>query len=97
MTTTFNADTFLAALEAPTLTLNGTTYTAKALSFRQAVRFQHTLSKTDLADPDALEAFVHEFCKATNLPADEILDLPPQVFNEVLTSFFTSLLGVTNE
>ena len=94
---TFDADAYLAALESPTLKLGGVTYTTKPLSFRQAIRFQHTLSTANLQDPDTLETFVKEFCHATTLPADAILDLPPHVFHKVLTDFFAYLLGVPSE
>lgn len=92
MSKSFNADSYLQSITKPTITLDGVEYEAKLLSFRDAVRFQHQLTTVDMANPDELLKFVTDVCAATNLPAEKIIDLPPQVFNKVVEGFFGYLL-----
>lgn len=89
-----NADDYLSAIETPSLTLNGQTYTTKPLSFRSAVKLQKRLSSLSGDDQlEQLQQFTIELCAEVDLPADEILDLPPAVFMKVVEEFFLSLFG----
>lgn len=92
-----NIDDYLKAIETPSITINGVTYETKPLSFKNAVKLQkklETLASDD--DLENLQNVVKELCKAVELPEDLLVDLPPQVFLEVVNSFFTSLFGAVS-
>lgn len=91
-----NADTLIEALESPSIVIAGKTYTAKVLSFRDAVKLQHTLSSLEMTEPDVLFNFVNQVCDKTGLPADELLNLPAPVFTTVLEDFFSYLISGKN-
>ncbi len=90
----FNVDTYLEAMEQPSITIDGQEYKAKHLSFNDALRFQSRFE--DGMTADNIPVFVKELCEATNLPSDKILNLPPAVFQKVLEGFLAPLVtGIT--
>jgi hypothetical protein len=93
-----NLDDYLKAIETPTLTLNGVTYTTKPLSFRSAVKLQKRLSSLSGDDQlENLQQFTVDLCNEVGLPADALLDLPPEIFMKVVEDFFMCLFGVKTE
>lgn len=86
----FNADSYLEAMDTPSITIDGVEYKAKHLSFNDALRFQSRFEEGMTAE--TIPVFVRELCEATNLPADKILALPPSVFQKVLEGFLAPLV-----
>lgn len=84
----FDADSYLEAMEPPTLKVGGQTYTGRHLSLNRTVEFRKRLVDTPM---DEIGAYVRDFCEATALPVDALMQLPPGAVLAALDDFFGSL------
>lgn len=90
----FNVDEYLAAIEVPEITIDGTTYTGRLPSLNEVATFmkqyQGIITSTDLEEQaKAAEAFF----SLLDLPIEKITVLPFKVQEEALNYFFALVVN----
>lgn len=85
-----NVDEYLQALDAPSIILEGETYTGKHISVRKAAQLIRSLESADLESEEGIER-TKALLDELGLPGEKLVDLPIAVFNKVLADFFTAM------
>ncbi len=83
----FNADDFVAALEPPAITIQGTTYTGTLLSLPEAGRLMAAI------EGKPPEEVIRLTCAAVGIPAEPVLGLPVPAALKAIESFLEALRG----
>src|SRR5687767_12814820 len=87
-----DADELLKALEVPSITIGGETYTGKPIGFLDSLKLDKMMKviQNDPSDLDAQVDYIKAVCDATSLPTDKVLTLPVDIVLTLMQRFLAS-------